>query len=177
MYEYTYFLNLTICVCFNVKFINIALLEIQTSFDGKFGFNIDVHNYRNSKSNLPIPKSKVHPLSSWVASLQWRHNGRDGISNHQPHDYLLNRLFRRGSKKTTKSASLAFVRRIHRWPVNFPHKGPVMRCFDISFAVRLNKLLHTQLTYWWFQTLHSYMTPLIMYLCNLCLIYGERTCL
>ena len=37
------------------------------------------------------------------ASLQWRHNERDGDSNHQPHDYLLNRLLRRGSKKTPKS--------------------------------------------------------------------------
>ena len=24
--------------------------------------------------------------------LQWRHNGRDGVSNHQPHDCLLSRL-------------------------------------------------------------------------------------
>ena len=22
-------------------------------------------------------------------TLQWRHNGRDGVSNHQPHDCLL----------------------------------------------------------------------------------------
>ena len=35
-------------------------------------------------------------------SLRWRHNGRDGVSNHQPHDCLLNRLFRRGSTKTSK---------------------------------------------------------------------------
>ena len=35
-------------------------------------------------------------------SLQWRHNERDGISNHQPQDCLLNRLFRRRSKKTSK---------------------------------------------------------------------------
>ena len=27
---------------------------------------------------------------------------RDSVSNHQPHDYLLNRLFRRRSKKTSK---------------------------------------------------------------------------
>ena len=32
----------------------------------------------------------------------WRQNGRDGVSNHQPHDCLLNRLFRRRSKKTPK---------------------------------------------------------------------------
>ena len=35
-------------------------------------------------------------------SLQWRHNGRGGVPNHQPHDCLLNRLFRRRSKKTSK---------------------------------------------------------------------------
>ena len=34
--------------------------------------------------------------------LQWRHNERDGVSNHQPHDCLLNRLFRRRSKKISK---------------------------------------------------------------------------
>ena len=33
--------------------------------------------------------------------LQWRHNGRDSVSNHQPHHCLLNRLFRRKSKKTS----------------------------------------------------------------------------
>ena len=36
------------------------------------------------------------------SSLQWRHNGRDGFSNHQPHDGLLNRLFRNRWKKTPK---------------------------------------------------------------------------
>ena len=35
-------------------------------------------------------------------SLQWRHNGHDSVSNHQPHDCLFNRLFRRRSKKTSK---------------------------------------------------------------------------
>ena len=35
-------------------------------------------------------------------ALQWRHNDRDGVSNHQPPDCLLNRLFRRRSKKTAK---------------------------------------------------------------------------
>ena len=35
-------------------------------------------------------------------SLQWRHNGHHGISNHQPHDCLLNRLFKPQIKKTSK---------------------------------------------------------------------------
>ena len=35
-------------------------------------------------------------------SLQWRHNEFDGVLNHQRLDCLLNRLFRRRSKKTSK---------------------------------------------------------------------------
>ena len=30
-------------------------------------------------------------------------------------------------RKNQSSASLAFVREIHRWPMNFPHKVPVTR--------------------------------------------------
>ena len=37
-----------------------------------------------------------------LATLRWRHNGREIVSNHQPYDRLLNRLFRRRSKKTSK---------------------------------------------------------------------------
>ena len=35
-------------------------------------------------------------------SLLWRHNRRDGVSNHQLNDCLLNRSFGRRSKKTSK---------------------------------------------------------------------------
>ena len=35
-------------------------------------------------------------------SLYWRHNGCDSVSNHQPDDCLLDCLFRRRSKKTSK---------------------------------------------------------------------------
>ena len=37
-----------------------------------------------------------------IIALQWRHNGRDYVSNHQPHDCLLNCLFRRRSNKASK---------------------------------------------------------------------------
>ena len=60
-------------------------------------------------------------------SLRWRHNEHDSVSNHQPYDCLLNCLFRRRSKITSSSASLAFVRGIHRGPVNSLQKGPVTR--------------------------------------------------
>ena len=43
------------------------------------------------------PKHTSRPVT-----LQWRHNECDGVSNHQPHDCLFNRLFRLRSKKTSK---------------------------------------------------------------------------
>ena len=39
---------------------------------------------------------KFVQISSWDNrnSLQWGHNERDCVSNHRPHDYLLNRIFK-----------------------------------------------------------------------------------
>ena len=41
-------------------------------------------------------------MSHSEKTLQWHHNGHDSVSNHQPHDCLLNRWFRLRSKKTSK---------------------------------------------------------------------------
>ena len=41
-------------------------------------------------------------MYEYSSALRWRHNGRYSVSNHQPHDCLLNRLFRRRPKKTPK---------------------------------------------------------------------------
>ena len=46
-------------------------------------------------------------------TLRWRHNDHTGVSNHQPHGCLLNRLFRRTSKKTSKLR----VTGLCAWPV------------------------------------------------------------
>ena len=43
----------------------------------------------------------LHQIPTFPA-LRWRHNGGDGVLNHQHHNCLLNRLFRRRSKKTSK---------------------------------------------------------------------------
>ena len=44
----------------------------------------------------------LSPETDCIYALQWRHNGHGGVSNHQPHDCLLNSLFRRRSKKIWK---------------------------------------------------------------------------
>ena len=64
-----------------------------------------------------------------ISSLQWRHNERDDVLNHQTYDGLFTQPFIQGAdqRKHQNSESLAIVRGIHRWPVNSPHKGPVTR--------------------------------------------------
>ena len=68
-------------------------------------------------------------------SLQWRHNEWDGVSKQRHLHCLLNRFFRRGSKKTSSgavqrkhqsSAAPAFVRGIHRWLLNSTQKRLVV---------------------------------------------------
>ena len=44
---------------------------------------------------------------AYKCALQWRHE-RDGVLNHQLHDCLLGRLFRRTSKKTSKLCVTGF---------------------------------------------------------------------
>ena len=65
-------------------------------------------------------------FAGMVAVLQWHHNERDGISNHQHIDCLLYRCSC-ADKKDQSSASLVVVRGIHRWPMNSPIKRPVTR--------------------------------------------------
>ena len=60
-------------------------------------------------------------------TLHWRHNDHDGVSNHQHHGCLINRLFRRRSKKTSKRRVAGLCVGNSPRPVNFPHKGPVTR--------------------------------------------------
>ena len=59
--------------------------------------------------------------------LWLRHNDHESVSNHQPHECLLNRLFRRRSKKTSKLRVTGLCVGNSPGPVNSPHKGPVTR--------------------------------------------------
>ena len=56
---------------------------------------------RQQDINHRVLKIPFHwfPLQN---ALRWRHNDHAGVSNHQPRGCLLNRLFRRKSKKTSK---------------------------------------------------------------------------
>ena len=73
---------------------------------------------------LDFHSQKVTFLSLFE-TLQWRHNERDGVSNHLRFYCFLNRLFRRRSKKTPKLRVTGLYE--GNSPVNSTNKGPVTR--------------------------------------------------
>ena len=73
----------------------------------------------------PLSSGSVGPFWLSAVSLQWRHNERDGVTNHQRHNCLLNHLFRRRSKKTSKLRGTGLCAGNSPGPVNSPHKGPI----------------------------------------------------
>ena len=98
----------------------------------------------------PAWKSKCEDktcLQSSHLPLQWRHNDHDSASNHQPPGCLLNRLFRRRSKKTSKLRVTGLCVGNSPGPVNSPHKGPVTRkMFPFGDIIMRNYDLHTEET-------------------------------
>ena len=61
-------------------------------------------NIKKMSSGTILSRPQCVSTKIWASlrTLQWRHNERHGVSNHQPHNCLLNRLFMRRSKKTSK---------------------------------------------------------------------------
>ena len=135
--------------------------------------------YANKHTELQCKWPEQSP-SLHLSALQWRHNERDGVSNHRRLDCLLKCLFRRRSKKTLEFRVTVFVRGNHRWPVDSHHKGPVTRkrfpfdgivmdCFSNKsqyFFHRIGpflKLVYLSIGLWSFITSHS-----VLCMCVLC---------
>ena len=98
------------------------------------GASIRHHGHYNVTVILLLAIRLSHIVSQ-ICSIQWRHNERDNVSNYRRLDCLLNLCSVADQRKQQNSASLPFVRGIHRRPVNSPHKGPVTRktfpCEDV----------------------------------------------
>ena len=62
----------------------------------------DLFVYHKSNSLDISYRNNSITADQLTTTLQWRHNERNGVSNHQPQHCLLNRLFRHISKKTLK---------------------------------------------------------------------------
>ena len=55
-----------------------------------------------NNSNILRTRQNGRRFADTIFTLRWRHNDHVGVSNHQPHHCLLNCLFERRSKKTSK---------------------------------------------------------------------------
>ena len=80
------FLNITFCTS---RFSQSLIFSVQGM--------VTYGTWLDTTGGVP---RKQYPEICFVDTLQWRHNGRDGVSNHHPHHCLLNSLFR--SKITPK---------------------------------------------------------------------------
>ena len=73
--------------------------------------------------------------------LQWHHNDRDGVSNHQPHNCLLNLFSMCRSKKTSKLCVTALCAE------NSQHTGQVTRKMfpfdDVIMIILIIETAHT----------------------------------
>ena len=88
--------------------------------------------YCKQHYKLKVHFGKIAP----VISLQWRHNGRDGVSNHQPHDCLTNRYSGADQRKHQSSTSLAFL-----WESTGDRRIPCTKgqesgkCFHFNYVI------------------------------------------
>ena len=91
------------------------------------------------RRNRLTNKQNITMASQWAE--------RHGVSSHQHIDCLLNRLLNITSKKNQSSASLPFVRGIHRWHVDPHYKGPVMGTMfpfdDVTFISLFSRYIIT----------------------------------
>ena len=106
--------SLANCITSDQKVVihcNEYIILFLISYFMSWTHNIAKINYRSLNSPM-LFKTVFSDSAMWRHanvgywhrddSLRWRHNGCDSVSNHQPHNCLLNRLFRRRSKKTSK---------------------------------------------------------------------------
>ena len=95
------------------------------------------------------------------STLLWCHNDNDSVSNHQPHGCLLNPLFRRRSKKTSKLHVTGLCVGNSPGPVNSPHKGPVTRKMfrfdDVIMHTKIHLYVYIYVLILWEPCLSSFL--------------------
>ena len=128
---------------------------------GHWGRSCDVVTVRCSHEYFVIWQKASQGFQPPAFSIfQRRQHGCDGVSNHQPRDCLLNRLFGRRSKNTSK-LRVTGCEGNSRWPVNSPHKGPVTRKM-FAFDDVIMKLPNFSQRIFWFPLTTKHITVLLL---------------
>ena len=136
-----------------VLFFRCVRLELKTIVQNlpkrKIVEVTDVTNVKKRDTRIGMDLFAVHTYrtrQTRLNTLQWRHTECDDFSKHRRLDCVLNLLSGTDQSKHQSPASLAFVRGIHRWPVDSRHKGPItgkMFAFNdviMTYCVYVSKL-------------------------------------
>ena len=121
----TFHVKLHLQTTANVAYSVVAICYVRDVF--LLFFSVESSTHEHSLWSKMTDRY-VHRLAKRSFSLHWPNNKHNGVLNRQPSDCLLNSFIQDADqRKHQSSAALVFVRGIHRWPVNSPHKGPVTR--------------------------------------------------
>ena len=85
--------------------ILLFLCSCQCQFEDSTQLEWLSHNTLFNRNWNTVPFLQIRMGHKAGETLQWRHNERDGVSNHQPHDCWHNRLFKaqiKGNKKAPR---------------------------------------------------------------------------
>ena len=129
LFTFSNFWNVLICLHLSTIVTSSRMHGTGCSGEDRVDFKMVISINSGNKSlqircNLHV--FIVLTIMTMADSLQWRHNEHDGISNNQPCDCLLKRLFRHRWKKTSKLRITGLCAGNSRVTNEFPHKGPVM---------------------------------------------------
>ena len=113
VWAHNYSFHKTFCSNFECPKCRISKLWKRTNCDlielfltllvsGASSFFLHKLEYLHDGFQQMFPGTRHRRVPNTQRSLQWRHIRRDTVTNHNSHDCLLNRLFRCGSKKTSK---------------------------------------------------------------------------
>ena len=118
--------------CRNKANTGFPVVESETHGNQIFAF---LHAFLEAKAGLAtldiviivddIVREEAPMQKAWNEWKQWRHNERDGVSNHRRLDGLFHRLFRRRSKNTLKLRVAGLCEGNSQMTGDFPHQGPV----------------------------------------------------
>ena len=93
-------------ISYRMPYIYISLSNITAQYilwRKKSIWGLQSWSTINTTSRMCFKSLYIVIYLTTVLTLQWLHNERDGVPNHRSLDFLLNRLFRRRSKKTPKA--------------------------------------------------------------------------
>ena len=151
-----YYVNIEHCECMCICWYYVYMMTGPRVLNGTFTWN------HTCKVGIFATISIIYWTTMQIKTLQCRHNERDGVSHHQPHHCLLNRLFRHRSKKTPKLRVTGLW--VGNSPVNSPHKGPVTRKMFPFDDVIMN---NCHWCGWCSNTIYNNM-QIMMYIYRLC---------